>query len=129
MVTTRYVALHNSFCEHSHSNRPLQIRVFGDPEDKSQTVPVMQIALRVWPSPPSHLEYFRTTDHDILPTFVDGYAFGQAIGVGLQAISDWWTVSRVEMDPTLVLSEVTSLSVITLIFMHNSNLSPSHTVY
>ena len=85
--------------------------------------------LPVWPSPPSHLEYFRATDHDILPTFVDGYAFGQAIGVGLQAISDWWTVSRVEMDPTLGLSEGTSLSVITLIFVHNSNLSPSHTVY
>jgi len=39
--------------------------------------------------------------------FADGYAFGNYIGVGIQSISGWWTVSSVEVDvevkPTLVL--------------------------
>lgn len=31
---------------------------------------------------------------DVICDFVDGYAFGQALGVAIRAGVDWWTVTK-----------------------------------
>lgn len=36
--------------------------------------------------------------HDVVCDFVSGYAFGDALGVGVRAVDGWWTVETVEAD-------------------------------
>jgi hypothetical protein len=83
-----------------------QIRVFGDPRTHGSDVPVMNINLVV-ELEPSRLIIKHDSSQDIICDFVDGFAFGDAIGVGLRSVSGWWTVSHVKLvDATI---EVTSL--------------------
>lgn len=35
--------------------------------------------------------------HDVMPDFVDGWAFGDAVGVGLRSKEGWWSVAGVEI--------------------------------
>lgn len=39
----------------------------------------------------------RQTSLDVASDFVSGFAFGKAIGVGVQSLDGWWTVSGLEM--------------------------------
>lgn len=32
--------------------------------------------------------------HDVVPDFVDGWALGTALGVGVKSVAGWWTVIR-----------------------------------
>jgi hypothetical protein len=34
---------------------------------------------------------------DVVPDFIDGLAFGHALGVGLRSVSGWWTVISVKL--------------------------------
>ena len=52
----------------------------------------------------------RYTDHDIIPTFVDDFACGNAIGVGFRSYSGWWKVTGVKIDDESKLAEVRPLS-------------------
>lgn len=36
-------------------------------------------------------------DHDIVPNFVDGWAFGNALGVGLRSSGGWSTITGVRI--------------------------------
>lgn len=38
----------------------------------------------------------RQISHDILCDFVDGYALGDALGVGLRSLAGWWIVEGLE---------------------------------
>lgn len=40
----------------------------------------------------------REPTQDVICDFVDGFAFGEAIGVGIRSVSGWWTVERVALD-------------------------------
>lgn len=45
--------------------------------------------------------------HNVVPDFVSGWAFGQAVGIGLRSVGNWWTVhgaSLVEGQSTVGLS-------------------------
>ena len=33
----------------------------------------------------------------VVPDFVDGHAFGHALGIGLRSVSGWWTVDSVKL--------------------------------
>ena len=35
----------------------------------------------------------RDESHDIVGDFVDGWAFGNAIGIGLRSLDGWWAVT------------------------------------
>lgn len=37
------------------------------------------------------------TSHNVVPDFVNGWAFGQAMGIGLRSVGDWWTVKEVKL--------------------------------
>ncbi len=37
----------------------------------------------------------REASHDIIPDFVNGYAFGNSLSVGLRSVDGWWIVRRV----------------------------------
>ena len=57
-----------------------------------------------------HSDIARYTDHDIIPTFVDDFACGNAIGVGFRSYSGWWKVTGVKIDDESKLAEVRPLS-------------------
>lgn len=69
----------------------LQIRLFGDPIHRGTEVPKLSINFSVDIQALQHV-LKRSDDHDIMPTFVDGWAFGEAVGVGIQSVDGWWTV-------------------------------------
>jgi hypothetical protein len=37
-------------------------------------------------------------NHDVLPDFVDGFAFGSATGICLRSVSGWWIVRDVSLE-------------------------------
>ena len=75
----------------------LQIRLFGDPRDNAgQEIPTLKMNVVV------SLEekcktVVRQASHDVICDFVDGRAFGDALGVGLRSIDGWWNVENLEL--------------------------------
>jgi hypothetical protein len=71
-----------------------EIRLFGDPLVNGEQTPVQKLRIRVAldsASPVSVVE-----SHNVVPDFVDGWAFGTTLGVGLRVVDEWWTVVHVE---------------------------------
>jgi hypothetical protein len=66
-----------------------QIRLFGDPK---RGPPVQSIKLTVGVETLTHSVTVEPTQN-VICDFVDGYAFGDAIGLGVRSLADWWTVS------------------------------------
>lgn len=72
----------------------LQIRLFGDPLRNNTEIPtqVINLALEIeHPSGPVQHE----PSQDVLCDFVDGYAFGNALGIGFRGMRDWAIINRV----------------------------------
>ncbi|KIY43698.1 hypothetical protein FISHEDRAFT_62739 [Fistulina hepatica ATCC 64428] len=84
-----------------------KIRLFGDPRDG---VPIQTLNFKVnvlssndagelyrsWGSGthsslPLVIEHYPS--HDVVPDFIEGISFGDAIGIGLRALHDWWTIT------------------------------------
>ena len=77
-----------------------QIRLFGDPRDNGSETPTLSISIKI------DIEEVRTAivrqpTHDIIPDFVDGNVFGEAVGVGIRSIGGWWSVESIETDKSL----------------------------
>jgi len=78
-----------------------EIRLFGDPVAvRNSQVPKLQITVE------AQIEERQPTlvleeSHHVVPDFVDGWAFGDALGVGLRSVDEWWTVKRVSLTPGL----------------------------
>lgn len=97
METTRYAT-------HWHcairSDRPAnvfdQIRLFGDPQvyNLSNTPTLsLNLSVEVQDSSP---DVILVSSHEVVPDIVDGWAFGEAVGVSLRSTSSrWWTVTDV----------------------------------
>ncbi|KAI8998905.1 hypothetical protein BD414DRAFT_476389 [Trametes punicea] len=68
-----------------------EIRLFGDPRD---SIPKLSLSLTVDIHTPAHA-IVRIPSHDISCDFVDGLAFGDALGVGLFSSDGWWTVESI----------------------------------
>ncbi|KAF9452861.1 hypothetical protein P691DRAFT_721023 [Macrolepiota fuliginosa MF-IS2] len=71
-----------------------EIRLFGDPRRYNTEIPTQVIGISV------EVEYIQKTlrrepSQDISCDFLDGHAFGKAIGIALRSITDRWTVTRV----------------------------------
>ncbi|KAJ7168119.1 hypothetical protein C8R43DRAFT_1060269 [Mycena crocata] len=67
----------------------LQIRLFGDPKTSA---PTQTLNLTIDVESPSHSVKLEPTQ-DVSCDFVDGYAFGDAIGLGVRSLAGWWTVT------------------------------------
>ncbi|KAI0710381.1 hypothetical protein C8T65DRAFT_708227 [Cerioporus squamosus] len=79
-----------------------EIRLFGDPRHGGAEVPTLSITLTVGIEGESpSLPVIRALSHDTTCDFVDGWAFGDAIGVGIRSLQGWWTVTSVRMSGDL----------------------------
>ncbi|KAJ7632248.1 hypothetical protein FB45DRAFT_744737 [Roridomyces roridus] len=70
-----------------------EIRLFGDPK---RGPPTQSIKLAISAEKPSQSIKLEQSQ-DVICDFVDGYAFGDAIGVGLRSLGGWWTVTSAIM--------------------------------
>lgn len=72
----------------------LQIRLFGKPKDEAKLVPTLQVSLSVKTAPSKAVSL--VFPHDIVPDFINGYAFGNAVGIGLRAFDGRWKVNELK---------------------------------
>ncbi|EJD02092.1 uncharacterized protein FOMMEDRAFT_157287 [Fomitiporia mediterranea MF3/22] len=96
-----------------------EIRLFGDPRSACQEVPTLKINLAVTLEENQQL-IVRQATHDITCDFVDGFAFGDALGIGLRSIDGWWTVDDIKLPEQFP----TGLS---LSLLHKQVIAPSQT--
>ncbi|KAI0747842.1 hypothetical protein C8Q80DRAFT_1219255 [Daedaleopsis nitida] len=89
-----------------------EIRLFGDPLHEGSNTPKLSISLTVdiEHDEQSYFPVARDESHDVLPDFVDGWAFGDAIGLGLRGLEGWWTV--VGIRTSAVISDYVELSLV-----------------
>ncbi|KAK0448367.1 uncharacterized protein EV420DRAFT_1712427 [Desarmillaria tabescens] len=74
-----------------------EIRLFGDPHTQDREIPVQSISLSV-KFDDDLGSVIRETTQDVICDFVDNFAFGNAIGIGLRSVDGWWTVTDVSTD-------------------------------
>jgi hypothetical protein len=71
--------------------------LFGDPRVYSASdTPVLSINLSVQVEPVIQKVVWDSTQ-DVTCDFVDGFAFGDALGFGLRSVNGWWTVKDVHL--------------------------------
>jgi len=70
-----------------------EIRLFGDPTVQGSEVPIQTIRLAVEPESIVH-SLVHEPSQDVICDFIDGTAFGDAIGIAMRSISGWWTVTN-----------------------------------
>jgi hypothetical protein len=82
-------------------NCAVQIRLFGDPKESGSETPTLIISVDArFESSCNVLNH--ETSYDIAPDFVEGFAFGDALGVGLRCLSaSWWTVTAISLSNKL----------------------------
>jgi len=68
-----------------------EIRLFGDPKPQGKETPVQTIRFSVEIQVPV-AQYVREPSQDVICDFMDGIAFGDALGIGIRCIAGWWTV-------------------------------------
>ncbi|KAJ3553575.1 hypothetical protein NM688_g3536 [Phlebia brevispora] len=74
-----------------------EIRLFGDPTARHAQVPELLVDFVV--DLENATEQLKLVpSHHVVPDFVDGWAFGQFIGIGLRSLGGWWTVERAILD-------------------------------
>lgn len=79
---------------HCHSLTIPKIRLFGDPVTTGREAPELQIEVtaRLGDTGPK-IEH--SPSHDVVPNVVDGWTFGNALGVGVLSVQEWWTVTDI----------------------------------
>ncbi|KAJ8699615.1 hypothetical protein PTI98_002711 [Pleurotus ostreatus] len=78
-----------------------EIRLFGDPSASKQEYPVQSLQIGVnielpTRDPSTHVVHEPT--QDVMCDFVDGWAFGNALGIGMRSVDGWWTVKEVTLE-------------------------------
>ncbi|KAF5373151.1 hypothetical protein D9758_001792 [Tetrapyrgos nigripes] len=96
-----------------------EIRLFGDPHVQGDEIPVQSLKLTVdIDNLPSAV--VRQPSQDVVCDFVEGSAFGTALGVGLRTTLSWWSVNAVKLAP-----EISAFFNLTLV--RNTRLAPTQT--
>ncbi|KAI9509953.1 hypothetical protein F5148DRAFT_672519 [Russula earlei] len=86
---------------HLYVSGDYEIRLFGDPKEADSEVPRLSISVNVHFESPS-VNIMRVASYDVVPDFIDGIAFGNALGIGLRCLSTyWWTVTALSPSPRL----------------------------
>ncbi|KAI5124055.1 hypothetical protein M0805_003883 [Coniferiporia weirii] len=73
-----------------------EIRLFGDPRDYGEERPTLKLNVSVSVEE-KRKAVVRQQSHDVVCDFVDGYAFGDALGVGLRSVDGWWIVENIQL--------------------------------
>ncbi|KAL5532933.1 hypothetical protein ACEPAF_4707 [Sanghuangporus sanghuang] len=81
------------------------IRLFNDPRDTGQETPTLRINVAVIAEEKQKI-VVREQAHDVVCDFVDGFAFGDALGIGIRSVEGWWTVNDIEL-PEQIPSNIT----------------------
>ena len=83
---------------HTHI-RASKIRLFGDPRYAYKDgVPTLSIKLTAEVEQALAASTAQViTDYTVACDFVDGWAFGDALGFGVRSVSGWWTVTSVSL--------------------------------
>lgn len=73
-----------------------QIRLFGDPQVYNlNNMPTLSLNLSVQIQNPTSAVSL-VLSYEVIPDIVDGWAFGEAVGVSLRSTSSiWWTVTDI----------------------------------
>ena len=75
--------------------------MFGDPNEAGSEAPTLSISVNVRFESPS-INIRREAPYDVIPDFVEGIAFGDALGVGFRCLStSWWVVTALSPSPQL----------------------------
>lgn len=98
---------------HLYVSGDYEIRLFGDPKSGDSETPTLIISVNARVESSNVLNH--ETSYDIAPNFVEGFAFGDALGVGLRLgclSTSRWTVTAVSIsdeqrDEGIVLSLLT----------------------
>lgn len=61
-------------------------------------LPAQKLAIRVQIQEPSSHFAIHQKSQDVICDFLDGYAFGNVFGFGIQSLKGWWTIENVELD-------------------------------
>ncbi|EGN96142.1 hypothetical protein SERLA73DRAFT_124984 [Serpula lacrymans var. lacrymans S7.3] len=106
-----------------------EIRLFGDPTAYNSKIPILSINFHV-EIEPAISSIVREPMQDVVCDFVDGMAFGDAIGVGLRSIDGWWAVTsatlRQHQDKQLEQDIVLSLIQVAHIAPTQTGIIPIH---
>ena len=78
-----------------------QIRLFGDPGDG---IPVQSLRLTVELEAIAEPSAQAVPTHHVYPDFLDGLAFGDAIGLGVRSVAGWWSIADVELQNAVPVS-------------------------
>ena len=73
-----------------------QIRLFGDPGARNSEIPVQTLSFRVQVQSDDAFFVYHPSQ-TVICDFIDGFAFGEAMGIGIQSIVGWWTVTDVDL--------------------------------
>ncbi|PPQ78159.1 hypothetical protein CVT25_015492 [Psilocybe cyanescens] len=73
-----------------------EIRLFGDPLVRESDVPVQQLTLSLQVQEMNE-GLVHQNSQNLASDFLSGFAFGRAIGVAVQSIDEWWTVSSLKL--------------------------------
>ncbi|KAF8803609.1 hypothetical protein BYT27DRAFT_7109472 [Phlegmacium glaucopus] len=71
-----------------------EIRLFGDPVARKSEIPVQTLNFHVQVQSDDVFFAYHPSQ-TVVCDFIDGFAFGEAIGIGIQSIVSWWTVTDV----------------------------------
>ncbi|KZT03565.1 uncharacterized protein LAESUDRAFT_814646 [Laetiporus sulphureus 93-53] len=77
-----------------------EIRLFGDPlyNGNRHGVPVLSMSLKIEiEEEPAQPTVALMSSHDVSCDFINGWAFGDALGIGVRSVSGWWTVKKVSL--------------------------------
>ncbi|TDL27220.1 hypothetical protein BD410DRAFT_713943 [Rickenella mellea] len=96
-----------------------EIRLFGDPHSAGREYPVLKLRLAV-KTESLNPEIVREPLMDVICDFVDGYAFGDALGIGLRSVNGWWSVDELSLLP-----DIPSVSGLELKLLNKARLAPS----
>ena len=63
---------------------------------RSSETPVQTLSFRVQVQSDNDFFAYHPSQ-TVMCDFIDGFAFGEAIGIGIQSIVGWWTVTAVDL--------------------------------
>ena len=93
MQITRFFS---GLCLHNRYHWLCQIRLFGDPGAQNSEIPVQTLSFCVQVQSDDALFAYHPSQ-TVICDFIDGFAFGEAMGIGIQSIVGWWTVTDVDL--------------------------------